>query len=883
MNAQQFNNWIFHNYNGITFNTAPITFLAGGQITNTISSYSTASISDNNGQLLFYSDGERVWNRNNVLMPNGLGLSGGYGQINTALIIPFINDTGKYYLFTAQGLSNSPLSDTNKYAYSIIDMQLNGGLGDVVNKNTFIKFFAIEKMVALPNANGNDIWWIGRDWTDNFYSYKINCSGFQNSNPVISTVGDNTNNNINILNGGEIKASPDSKIIAACYFDYFEIYQFNNVTGVMSNPIKIPTPDGCYGVEFSPNSNLLYVTGYDTFFGFIKQYNLSTYDSIAISNSAINLNSFYYGGGLQLGPDNKIYNNPGGKIIQAINNPNVPGTGCNFQDSVIVLPNDAFRRFPYSYVNLITAQNVQISYTIAPNCRTVTFTGKTYIKGNNLTFKWKWGEPPPVAGTPLDSTTQVVPSLGDTTYTTIVHTYPPGQDTFFVNLAVSSDTLCGIGRAGIKVILPPALPKPAANFGYAASCGNLTVAFTDSSLLNTNPGISYQYAFKPAIAPPTAYSNFSQMPNPAYTFAVFDSFDVRLIVKGTTGCARADTLVKRIVFTGVPNASFTANNTCAGKPVSITNSSNNPGTVTYLWTGSEGQTSNGTEPVNFVFNSGGSKTIRLKVTAQNGCASSITKIITVFTAPTAAFDIIEACLGRPLVINNNSTGPIISYAWQTSNAQQSSAIIPQFLFDTAGNYSVRLEVATANNCSTSLTKTTPIQPVVLITSPGIDINVNANQPLQLNITGAATYSWQPFTNLTNANSSSPVFKSAVTGIFPLTVNATSAQGCKTSESLTIKVFDGGDYLLVPNAFTPNGDTKNDKLNFTCSGLQTLTFFRMYNRYGQIVYQQNNCGNTGWDGSFGGKAQPGGAYIYNWQGIAFNGQTVSGSGSVILVR
>lgn len=58
--SQQFNNWIFHNNNGLTFNTNPPSFIAGGLITNKLSSYSTASISDNSGNLLFYSDGERV-------------------------------------------------------------------------------------------------------------------------------------------------------------------------------------------------------------------------------------------------------------------------------------------------------------------------------------------------------------------------------------------------------------------------------------------------------------------------------------------------------------------------------------------------------------------------------------------------------------------------------------------------------------------------------------------------------------------------------------------------------------------------------------------------------------------------------------------------------
>jgi gliding motility-associated-like protein len=193
-------------------------------------------------------------------------------------------------------------------------------------------------------------------------------------------------------------------------------------------------------------------------------------------------------------------------------------------------------------------------------------------------------------------------------------------------------------------------------------------------------------------------------------------------------------------------------------------------------------------------------------------------------------------------------------------------------------------VSTPNNCAATLTKNTPIKPTVqLVTQPGIDINANVNQAVQLNITGANTYTWTPFANLTNASSSNPEFKSIVPGIYPLTVQGTTAQGCKASASLTIKVFDAGDYLLIPNAFTPDGNAVNDKFNFTCSGLKDLNFFRVYNRYGQTVYQQNNCNNTGWDGTFKGAAQPGGAYAYNWRGVTFNGQTVSGKGMVILIR
>jgi hypothetical protein len=380
--AQRCNNWYFQTFNGARFSNGAPQFLPGGQLQGW---FSCATISDNNGNLLFSSEGRNVFDRTNNLMPNGTGLLGDLCQINGLLIIPFINDLSKYYVFTAQGLSNFLLNsqDTLKYSYSIVDMALNGGLGDVVSKNNFIRFFSTEKMTAIPHANGTDIWWICRDWTNNFYSYKITCAGFQATNPVVSSIGNNINNDWRLLDAGDIKASSDGKFIAVGYRSYFEIYRFDKSTGVLSNAIKIPTVDGCYGVEFSPDSKVLYISQSFQTIPFptaaVTQYSIANYDSTAIVNSMYNVTqpSLPFGTslptGLQLAPNGKIYSAwSGGPIIDVINNPNVLGAGCNFQHNVLPMPNPLSRRLPYAPAFLITSPNVQIpNATVAADCRTV--------------------------------------------------------------------------------------------------------------------------------------------------------------------------------------------------------------------------------------------------------------------------------------------------------------------------------------------------------------------------------------------------------------------------------------------------------------------------------------------------------------------------------
>jgi PKD domain len=806
---------------GITFNTTPPTLLGNSPFDGF--SYTTATISNNNGNLLFSSDGIRVWNRNGTIMPNGNGLLGGGVDINTALIIPFTSDPSKYHLFISQGLIGAGSDpDTCKYSFNIVDMNLNGGLGDVTTKNVIIQYKATARMVAIPNANGNDIWWICRDWTNHFYSYKINCLGFQNNNPIVSTVGNNINNNTNQLTYGDIKASPDGKLIAACYRDYFELYKFNNSNGLLTNPIKIPAGE-CYGVEFSPNSKILYISqrfeinniAYPT----LVQYNISNYDSTAILNSLYKVKNNGEGG-LQLGPDNKIYHNAFGNFIDAVNNPNVLGVGCNFQDSVLIMPNSSVRRFPYSYVNLITAQNVLATYTVAADCRTVTFTGKTYIKGNNLTFKWKWGELAPVGGTLADSATQVVASQGDTTYTTITHVYPPGIDTFFASLTVTSDTVCGTGRAGIKVIVKP--PKPKANFGYSNTCNNLNVVFTDSSLLNFNPSITHTYAYKPALAPASAYTNFSALPNNNFTFAAYDSFDIRLVVKSALSCVTNDTIIKRLVLKAKPTTGFGYTNNCGSLQANITSTASITAGSIAMQEYYVGNTLIGTgASFTYSFASYGSYTIKHVVKSNFGCVSDTAYVpIVVKDKPILSLSVNRdsVCMGSSYTITANSTvaaSTITNYTWLKDGALLPTSTNNLTQNNTTGIYTYKALATAANGCKSD----TAIKIITVVSKPAASIGATNNcGSKQINITAGAAVVNDNITsyyvnygdnNTSTTNPSNTSYTYANYGTYTLKYVVKSSVGCSSDTAYFTIIVKDKPTLGI----TYNNNACNNK-NFT---------------------------------------------------------------------
>ncbi|MEP7171344.1 MAG: hypothetical protein ABI855_18390, partial [Bacteroidota bacterium] len=147
---KQANNWYFGYNAGITFNTNPPTMLSGGQLN---SAEGCTNISDSNGNLLFYSDGVTVWNSAHAVMQNGTGLLGNFSSTQSGVILPAPGSTTLYYLITAPVLGS-----INPLAYSIIDITLNGGLGGVTVKNVALFDTSAEKVTAVYNQNGTDMW-----------------------------------------------------------------------------------------------------------------------------------------------------------------------------------------------------------------------------------------------------------------------------------------------------------------------------------------------------------------------------------------------------------------------------------------------------------------------------------------------------------------------------------------------------------------------------------------------------------------------------------------------------------------------------------------------------------------------------------------------------
>jgi gliding motility-associated-like protein len=336
------NIWYFGNNAGLDFNSGSPVALTDGQMAT---QEGCASIADASGSLLFYTDGQSVWNRNHAVMQNGTGLNGSFSSSQSAIIVPKPGNSDMYFIFTvdfqgqAEGLQ-----------YSEVDMTLDSGLGGITtNKNILLVTPVLEKLTAVKHANGNDIWVIAhKNGSAEFYAYLVTSAGVSTT-PVITDIGFSYSGPFFDENAGYMKVSPDGNKLVMAIFkltNNIQLFDFDNSTGILSNHINVIQAIGLgrpYGVEFSASGDILYVSGTTG----IAQFDISQGDYFSIQLSRTFLsgslpNSDW--GALQLGPDGKIYATrrsineaPDINALSVINNPDLLGASCDFQLDAIPL------------------------------------------------------------------------------------------------------------------------------------------------------------------------------------------------------------------------------------------------------------------------------------------------------------------------------------------------------------------------------------------------------------------------------------------------------------------------------------------------------------------------------------------------------------------
>lgn len=353
---KEFYRWYFGNGAGLDFSAGPPFALTNGKL---YTEEGCASVSDANGNLLFYTNGIQVWDRNHQLLPNGTGLAGGISSTQSAIILPMPGSDRQYYIFTVAekagpaGLSYSivdllagsdkKLFTKNQNIRLTPDIILAAARPEIIQKNTRLISPVSEKIAAVKNSRGDGFWVIVHQWnSDAFYVFPVTSGGV--GKPVVSNIGavhKETRAGINREAIGCLAASVDGKKLcsAICYKagNDLEIFDMDNSTGKILSVQKIPTSGYAYGAAFSPDNSKLYVSFLKGDAGII-QYDLEKTD-MAASASIIAWNRIenIIFGALQRGPDQKIYIAKTGQYLDVIHKPNEKGAACGFERDGIFL------------------------------------------------------------------------------------------------------------------------------------------------------------------------------------------------------------------------------------------------------------------------------------------------------------------------------------------------------------------------------------------------------------------------------------------------------------------------------------------------------------------------------------------------------------------
>ncbi len=406
-----------------------------------------ATISDATGNLLFYTDGSTVYNGNHEIMENGEGLQGDSSSTSSAVAVPLPESDDLYYIFTVD-TDDLVYRNAQGLQYSIVDMRLNDGDGAVLadSKNTPVLGRTSEKLTAVENNSGTGFWIITQ-FEDQFYSYELLATGL-NPQPVVSQVPpfiellDYFITNVDVAAmRGYIKVNNTGTKIAAAHFsnnnlsDFdgvrsvlearsrafaqggeLYLYDFDNSTGVVSNPIALMTKEdrgSFYGVEFSPDGKYLYAEIdylepaqffiYEFLGGEIAQFDLTATDVASSKQTIYQDRNELFRGALQLGLDGNIYHaRIDQNAISVLNNPNDDGVPPTYRFNAI--PLTPGRTSVYGLP--IFVQSFFETFSIEVNDACLSDPVNYVLEANTDNFEVEWTFGDPGLGTANESVNQ---------------------------------------------------------------------------------------------------------------------------------------------------------------------------------------------------------------------------------------------------------------------------------------------------------------------------------------------------------------------------------------------------------------------------------------------------------------------------------------------
>ncbi len=417
--------------------------------------------------------------------------------------------------------------------------------------------------------------------------------------------------------------------------------------------------------------------------------------------------------------------------------------------------------------------------------------------------------------------------------------------------------------AYVKITVTPA-PDLLVTPASATICAGDTVALSASS---TQGGI-YSWL-------PTAGLSCTNCTDPIARPAITTTYTVKLTAG--TGCS----VEKKVLITvnALPNVTAGPDRTiCAGVPTEL----NAFGAATYVWSPATGLSC--TACKNPFATISGPTTYVLTGTDIYGCTNTDTLNLT--TVPHDAALLTRdttLCIGSSIRLQ--ATGGT-SYLWTPATGLSNPRIANPTASPTQTT-TYRVAIANANCYIDTLPVTITVVPLPVVNA-GADIKVATGSSVTLNGSVAADvvkHFWTPVDFLSCNDCLNPV--STPRNTITYTLHGISNYGCEGTDEVTILTKCNSSQVFMPNTFTPNGDGQNDRFYPRGTGLKTVTSFRIFSRWGEMVYEAQNINlndeYAGWDGSFKSTPLKPDTYVWMLEGVCENGDPISMKGDISIIR
>jgi gliding motility-associated-like protein len=383
--------------------------------------------------------------------------------------------------------------------------------------------------------------------------------------------------------------------------------------------------------------------------------------------------------------------------------------------------------------------------------------------------------------------------------------------------------------------------------------------------------------------------------NIAHTYNVFGNYVPRLILSDSLNCLLPLTGIDTVRIVGV-TAKYGWNKKlfCDSGTVFFTDSttSNDP-IISYNWNFGDGGISSVTSP-SHTFSSPGNYTVSLALQTQQGCTDTLTynRLIKVVESPSVRINGDTVICKNDFVnyagVFNRPDTSVVQWAWTFPNGANSSLQLPlQQQFTTAGNFVVQSIATNSTGCADTATRALLVNPLPVITIPSPQTTL-VGTPILLPATytnNVINYSWAPSATLSCDDCAQPLANPKFNTIY--TVTATDSNGCHDTGQVQVIVLCKGANVFVPNTFSPNGDGSNDVFYVRGKGLARVKSLRIFNRWGEIVFERINFGvndpSVGWDGTYKGKKLSSDTYIYQADVFCDNSESIRFDGSITLIR